>query len=391
MAIEVRMPKFGLTMHDGTVQRFFKSEGDQVREGEPLYEIETEKVLYEVESPGSGVLAAILCAPDETIECGALVAVIAASGEDPASIASKYQAEGRLGERQSPSDKPAREQSIPPSSGSRKPASPIARKIAAELKVDLGSVAGTGPGGRITREDVELAAASMRPGPSTPRPLAANIVPMRGMRRQIAERMSLSLQHTAQLTIVSESDVTAAWELHERAAKDSHFTFTDMAVCAAGRALKRHPRLNSRLTDAGIELIAEVNIGVAVALEEGLIVPVIRDADRKTLTQIAAESAELARRARSSQLKIDDVSGGTFTVSNLGQYGVDSFTPIINHGEAAILGLGRIIEKPAAYRGAVALRSMMSFSLTFDHRLIDGAPAAIFLQTVVELFNTVEL
>jgi pyruvate dehydrogenase E2 component (dihydrolipoamide acetyltransferase) len=391
MAIEVRMPKFGLTMHDGTVQRFFKSEGEQVKEGEPLYEIETEKVLYEVESPGSGVLAAILCAPDETIECGGLVAVIAANDEDPASIASKYQAEARSGKAPSPSVGPARDQSTPPSSGSRKPASPIARKIAAELKVDLDSVAGTGPGGRITREDVERAAASMRPGASAPQPRAANIIPMRGMRRQIAERMSLSLQHAAQLTIVSESDVTAAWQFHERAAEDSHFTFTDRAVYAAGRALKRHPRLNSRLTDAGIELIAEVNIGIAVALDEGLIVPVIRDADEKTLAQIAAESAELARRARSSQLKLDDVSGGTFTVSNLGQYGVDSFTPIINHGEAAILGLGRIIEKPTAYSGAVALRRMMTFSLTFDHRLVDGAPAAMFLQTVIELFNTVEV
>jgi pyruvate dehydrogenase E2 component (dihydrolipoamide acetyltransferase) len=160
-----------------------------------------------------------------------------------------------------------------------------------------------------------------------------------------------------------------------------------MLIHAAARALPRHPRMNSRLADDAIISIAEVNIGMAVALDEGLIVPVVRDADRKSLRAIATETKDLADRARSSKLKIDDVSGGTFTITNLGGYGVDAFTPILNTGETGILGVGRIIEKPAIYRGEIARRSMLTLSLTFDHRIIDGAPAAAFLQTVIDIFN----
>ena len=416
MAIEVRMPKFGLTMQEGTVQRFFKAMGDQVREGEPLYEIETEKVLYEVEAPGSGVLALTMAEPEAVVPCGELVAVIAEAGEAVEEVLARYgraagtRAAGAAskpasaaGAAVSPASADAA--TAAPAEAGRRPVSPVARKLAAELNVDLDKVAGTGPGGRITREDVERAAAAGAAAPAAApaaaaKPMAAAppptaeaarphpaTVPFRGMRKIIAERMHQSLQQAAQLTITSEADVTAAVEFRTRASKETEFTYTDLMIQAVARALKRHPRLNARLTEAGIALLEEINVGMAVALEEGLIVPVIRDADRKMVGQIGAESKVLGEKARNGQLKLEDVSGGTFTVSNLGTYGVDAFTPIINLGETAILGVGRIVEKPAIYRGEIARRSMMTLSLTFDHRLIDGAPAAAFLQTVIANFN----
>jgi pyruvate dehydrogenase E2 component (dihydrolipoamide acetyltransferase) len=199
--------------------------------------------------------------------------------------------------------------------------------------------------------------------------------------------MMQSLHGSAQLTLTIEADVTAATDLRAHMGRESEFTYTDLMIHAVARALRRHPRLNSTIEEGVIRLRDEVNIGMAVALDEGLIVPVIRNADRKTLREIATETRDLGKRAREGKLRLEDVEGGTFTITNLGTYGIDGFTPIINHGEAAILGLGRIIERPAIYRGEIARRSMMTLSLTFDHRIVDGAPAATFLQTVIETFN----
>ncbi len=199
--------------------------------------------------------------------------------------------------------------------------------------------------------------------------------------------MHQSLRDTAQLTISTEADVTAAVELRSRLTREFDFTYTDLLIHAVARALFRHPRMNSRLTDDAIISVAEINVGMAVALDEGLIVPVIRDADHKALREIAGETSELVERARTGKLKLDDVSGGTFTITNLGGFGIDTFTPILNLGETGILGIGRIIEKPAIYRGEIAKRSMLALSLTFDHRIIDGVPAAAFLQTVIDIFN----
>jgi pyruvate dehydrogenase E2 component (dihydrolipoyllysine-residue acetyltransferase) len=270
----------------------------------------------------------------------------------------------------------------------------VARKLAAELKIDLDSVEGTGPGRRITREDVERAASRPRTAaPSaTSAPSAAAAAPperaaLRGARRTIAERMHSSLRDTAQITITTEADVTAATELRAHLKQSFDVTYTDMLVHAAARALLRHPRMNSRLEGAEIVTSREVNVGIAVALEEGLIVPVVKDAARKPLRDIAIESRALGEKAHAGRLKLEDVTGGTFTVTNLGTYGIDAFTPILNQGETGILGVGRIVEKPAVYRGEIARRAMMTLSLTFDHRVIDGAPAAQFLATVVEFFN----
>jgi pyruvate dehydrogenase E2 component (dihydrolipoamide acetyltransferase) len=388
VAVEVTMPKFGLTMHEGTIQRFFKAVGESVSVGDPLYEVETEKVLYEVESPASGVLAVALFEEGATVECGVAVAVIAEANDDPASLRAKYgsaPAASSNGEVKAAKAPPADAIEAKSGSGERRPVSPVARKLAAELGVNLDRVIGSGPGGRITREDVERAAKS--PPPPNPAPASLQTIPMRGMRKTIAERMHQSLRDTAQLTITSEADVTPATELRERLKREFDFTYTDLLIQAAARALLKHPRMNARLEGNAILSSNEANIGVAVSLDDGLIVPVIRDVTSKSLREIAALTKEAGEKARASKLKLEDISGGTFTITNLGTYGIDAFTPILNSGETGILGVGRIVEKPAIYRGEITRRAMITLSLTFDHRVIDGAPAALFLQSVIDLFN----
>src|SRR5208283_286358 len=389
MAVEVAMPKFGLTMHEGTIQRFFKAVGDSISAGDPLYEVETEKVLYEVESPASGVVAVALFEEGATVECGVAVAVIAEAGEDAASIRAKYASASAAAS--SNGDVKSANATAPSvieaknASGERRPVSPVARKLAAELGVNLDRVTGRGPGGRITREDVERAAKSPPPpvAPATPR----QTIPLRGMRKTIAERMHQSLRDTAQLTITSEADVTPATELRERLKREFDFTYTDLLIQAVGRALLKHPRMNARLEGSHLVTSSEANIGLAVSLDEGLMVPVVHDVTSKSLREIATLTKLAVEKARAGKSKLEDITGGAFTITNLGTYGIDAFTPILHSGETGILGIGRIVEKPAIYRGEITRRSMMMLSLTFDHRVIDGAPAALFLQTVVDLFN----
>jgi pyruvate dehydrogenase E2 component (dihydrolipoamide acetyltransferase) len=394
MAVEVTMPKFGLTMREGTIQRFFKAQGERVNAGEPLYEVETEKVLYQVEAPASGTLAIAMFDEGATVECGTAIAVIAEAGEDAATVAARYsKSASQPAHRASPvtSPPPANQTAAAnPSARDRKTVSPVARKLASELGVDLDKIEGTGTGGRITREDVERAAKSAPVPPAGSAP-SADRVAFRGVRKVIAERMHQSLHSSAQITITAEADVTPATEFRARRSREFDFSYTDMMIHSVARALMRHPRMNARLNETGndteIVLCANANVGIAVALDEGLIVPVVNRAERKSLREIAVESRALGEKARAGHLKLEDVAGGTFTITNLGTFGIDAFTPILNLGETGILGVGRIVEKPAVYRGEIAKRAMLWLSLTFDHRVLDGAPAAQFLQTVIELFN----
>jgi pyruvate dehydrogenase E2 component (dihydrolipoamide acetyltransferase) len=376
------MPKFGLTMHEGTIQRFFKAAGESVVAGEPLYEVETEKVLYEVEAPASGTLATRLFEEGATVECGVAVAVIAEAGEDIAAVAARY---GALASRaeSTPAQKPREESAVAPArseAGSRRSASPIARKLAAELGVNLDNINGTGPGGRITREDVERGAKSGAKG-------SGERIAFRGARKVIAERMHQSLQTSAQITITTEADVTDATEFRATRTREFDFSYTDLMIYAVARALMRHPRMNSRLDGAEIAIAPSANVGIAVALQEGLMVPVFREAESKAVREIAIESRALGEKARAGHLKLEDVTGGSFTITNLGTWGIDAFTPILNPGETGILGVGRIVDKPAVHRGEIVRRALMFLSLTFDHRVVDGAPAAEFLQSVIEIFN----
>ena len=393
MAVEVVMPKFGLTMTEGTIQQWFKSEGDAIKTGAALFEVETEKVLYEVEAPADGTVAKLLYAVEAVVGVGLPVAVIAEAGEEVAEVAARYADAPAAAPAAAPPEPAPAATSAPAAAAQEKrgrvPVTPAARKLAKEHGVDLSGVTGTGPRGRITREDVQKiidsgGQAAPPPAPAAA-PAAAEDMPLRGMRKVIAERMQQSLQGSAQLTISTEVDVTQLIDRRQQVRQEFNVTYTDFIVQACAHALRQHPRMNAHLEGDIIRANTDIHVGLAVALDEGLIVPVVRDADKKSLKDIAAEAKTLAEKARASQLKLEEVSGGTFTVSNLGMYGVDAFTPIINAPQSGILGVGRIVEKPVIHRGEVTRRSMMVLSLTFDHRVIDGAPAGAFLQTVADL------
>ena len=278
-----------------------------------------------------------------------------------------------------------------PAETTRLKASPLARRLAKEHGLDLGSIMGSGPDGRIVRDDVLQASAA---APSTPSVIetatpqqATEVIPMSGIREIIAERMTVSLQTTASVTLHTEVDATAFVELRgmlndKLQAREVSLTYTDLLVKVVANALGEHPRINATLTDEGIHLLSEINIGVAVALEDGLVVPVVQNADKERLSEISTQVRDFAERARSNQLTPGELQGGTFTITNLGNFGIDAFTPIINPPESAILGVGRIVKKPVVHNDEIAIRSMLTLSLTFDHRVIDGAPAAQFLQTI---------
>jgi pyruvate dehydrogenase E2 component (dihydrolipoamide acetyltransferase) len=269
---------------------------------------------------------------------------------------------------------------LPPAAASVQ-VTPVARRMAQQHGINLSQVHGSGPRGRILAEDVEKVIAAQ----AQPAGQGAQVMRIGGIRQTIATRMVQSLKTMAQVTLTTEVDVTDAMKLREGLARhwhDAGLSPLHVVLKATARALKEHPRMNAIQREHEIELVQEINVGVAVSLPEGLIVPTIRRADEKPLVQIARETRDLANKAREGQASYDEVTGGTFTITNLGPYGIDAFTPIINAPQVGILGIGRVVEKPVVYQGEIAKRSMMFLSLTFDHRVIDGAPAAEFLHTV---------
>jgi pyruvate dehydrogenase E2 component (dihydrolipoamide acetyltransferase) len=359
MTIEVRLPQWGMGMQEGTIVRWFKHEGDVVQADEDLVEVEAAKTTQAVVAPASGVLLRVLVAEGDTIPVRTPLAVLGSAADAPPSAPANMA--------------PARRVAV----------TPVARKLARDLGVDLDQVTGSGPGGRIDESDVRAYVAdqtAVTPGDRSE--------PMSAMRRAIARHMHTSLQTMAQLTLSTELDATELVRLRERLQRDFALTITDLMIYAVARALRDHPSLNASLDEDRVRLHDGIHIGIAVALDEGLIVPVVRDADRKSLLDIAAQTRALAEQARSGTLTPDQVTGSTFSITNLGRWGIDAFTPIVNPPEAAILGVGRIVEKPAAYRGTIALRHMLTLNLTHDHRLVDGVPAARFLQRVVEMLET---
>ena len=432
MATEIVLPQWSMGMADGTIVRWLKQEGDAVTEGEPLVEVEAAKVTSEVEAEVSGVLARILVAEGETVPVRTPLCVIGiadeviANAETPTELVesatvastpvqpvassqstvqvtpvarrmakehgidlSQVRGSGPAGrivteDVQRAIDEAARP--VPPTAASATvQVIPAARRLAKEHGIDLDQVRGSGPGGRITIEDVQrVIGAAVQPATSvlSASPASGQVIPLTGMRGAIARHMQQSLQTSAQVTLVTEVDVSALVQLREELKQQFALTYTDLVVKAVSHALKEHPRLNARIEGEQIQLVQVIHIGVAVALDEGLIVPVVRDVDRKSLQEIAQETRQLARRAREGTLSREEVMGSTFSVTNLGMYGIDAFTPIINPPEIAILGVGRINEKLVRVPRGAEWRYVMTLSLTFDHRAVDGAPAAAFLQTI---------
>ena len=436
MAVELRMLQMDQTMTKGKIGKWLVKEGDTVTEGQPLLEIETDKVVHEQESPTDGVIAQILAEEGTNVPVNALLAVIGAPGEEVERVeADTEAAQQKPVEPPQPKATPSVTTTIEPKASpaarqlaeklaidltevtasgpggrilegdvqryidlrgpaptetTRLKASPLARRLAKEHGVNLSSIAGSGPDGRVVRDDVLQAASTAPEIPAVEMPALqqpAEVIAMDGIRGIIAERMTLSVQTNASVTLHTEVDATAFVELRgmlndKLQAREVSITYTELLVKVVANALREHPRLNATLTDEAIHLLPEINIGVAVALEDGLVVPVVRNADKERLSEISGQVKSFAERARSNQLTPGELQGGTFTITNLGNFGIDAFTPIINPPESAILGVGRILKKPVVHDDEIVIRSMLTLSLTFDHRVVDGAPAAQFLQTV---------
>jgi pyruvate dehydrogenase E2 component (dihydrolipoamide acetyltransferase) len=388
---EVRMPKLGMAMKQGVVTKWLKAEGEAVQEGADLFELSTEKISAVVPAPASGLLGRVVAAPGTELPVGALLALIGETGDafpprEELAAADRPGGPDRPGGRQAPPRIPPGVAPAAAAPAGGAPASPAARRRARELGVDVAMVPPSAPGKRVTTEDVEAFAAA-QPAAATP---PASLLPFAGIRKVVAERLSDSLRTMAQVTIAHEAEVSGLAARRDalaagfEAAAGIRLTYTDLLVEVVARLLREHPLLNSSLTEQGIATSEAVHMGVAVALEDGLIVPVIRDADSRPLGEIARARAELVAKAQAGTLALDEIEGGTFTISNLGAFGADAFTPIVNPPQCAILGVGRMLDKPLAVDGRVEIRPTMWLSLTFDHRIVDGAPAARFLQALAE-------
>lgn len=384
MPSDVVMPKLGLNMTEGLLVEWLKKEGDPVKKGDLLFSVETDKITTEAEANVDGVLAKILVAAGETVPVRTVVGLITAPGETLADEPARPVALAAHAE--SPAAKPA--VASPAASQPRGAvlASPIAKRMATEKGIDLALVKGTGPDGRISLEDVERALVELSAGGSG-KTAGETEIKIEGVRAVIAERMLASTTQTAQVTLHMETDVSAMVAYRQKlklAAAQNVPSFNAILASVAAQALKEFPYMNAVQDGNVIKYLDKVNVGVAVDTDAGLMVVVVPDADKKNPQAVQAELTPMIERALARKSQPDDLSGGTFTITNLGGFGVEGFTPIINPPEMAILGAGRIIEKLVILDGKVAQRSMMTLSLTFDHRLVDGAPAARFLQAITE-------
>jgi pyruvate dehydrogenase E2 component (dihydrolipoamide acetyltransferase) len=449
MATEFFIPKLGQTVEEVTLVSWSVEDGQKVDFGDQVMEVETDKAVFPVEANGKGFIhlgpykdgdvvpvltvVAIIGAKDDTFSTGAGPEAAQTEPQETAAVQPEpvlpANGESEMGETDklfaSPrARKLAQEkgvnlsQVIPTGEGGKRVAerdviaylkhapkvTPLAQRMASAAGVDLQGVTGTGPGGKIVKEDIARAAAGRetQAAPAQPAPAASvplpeaevtDRVPLTGVRGIIANRMGMSVHTTARVTLITDVDATefvaARTRLKDRVERDWGFApgYNDLLARIAATALRKFPYMNARLAEDAIEHMAQVNIGMAVDTDRGLLVPVIRHADRKSLRQFGSDFRELVERARKGRSLPDDLSGGTFTITNLGMYDIDAFTPVINLPEAAILGVGRIVRKPAEYKGEIALRHMLTLSLVFDHRLVDGAPAARFLQYIKQVIE----
>jgi len=381
---EIVMPKLTMAMIKGKVEKWLKDKGEEVKEGEPVAEVESEKITSTISSPASGRLH-ILVEEGQEVAVGAPLGMVL-EGDEAAPEISKPKIEVEA---------PAVKEIAPVIKEEPKPlvkASPAAKTLAKMYGLDLSQVKGTGPEGRISREDVEKIIEELA------LPRVSKVVQLKEIRKKIADRLSRSYNEALHTTVTMEADMSRIVELREKLLPEvqrsvgARLTYTAFLVKAVALALKEHPMLNSMLAGDEIRIFDDINVGVATAVEDGLLVPVLRNADRKTLAEIALEVERLAEKARKGELSGKELAGGTFTISNLGMYGVDIFIPIINPPECAILGIGKISKKPVVVNDRFEIRSTISLSLSFDHRIIDGAIAAKFLQTLKDkLENPVEI
>jgi len=424
MASQVIMPKLSPTMEEGVVSRWLKKEGDKVSMGEPLAEIDTDKATMEMQALANGVLRKILINEGESAPLGQLIAIIGEPDEDISSLlnqsataAAKTQAPAPAKVEPAPAkpeaEKPAPQASAPQGNGSqaaevtektgsgRLIVSPLAARMAAEAGIDLRSLQGSGPGGRIIKKDIEAAISKPRSAPVAqgfPRAVetrsfqqAATVgaspyrdEPMSEIRRTIARRLVTSLGPIPHFFLTSEIEMDRAAEMRRginALDPELKISFNDIVIKVAAAALIQHPEVNASFQEKVIRYYERADIGVAVAIEDGLITPVVRSADRKSLSEIAGEVRELAERARSRRLRPEEYTGASFSISNLGMFGIDEFTAVINPPEGAILAVGAVTPKPVVRENEIVIRQVMRVTMSCDHRVIDGATGAKFLQT----------
>lgn len=434
MASTIIMPKLGMAMSEGVIAKWNKRDGDPVQKDEVVAVVMSKKITYQLTAAEAGVLRIVhpekatlpvgevlgfVTAPGEALPEITAAAAAAANGAAAPSVAAPSAA---TPPKAAPSAAPggfvpaspaarrlAKEQGVdlalvqgsgadgmvteadvkrfltapPAPAAAAVLATSAARKLAQERGVDLAAVRGSGAGGRVTEQDVlSFGAAPAPASTSAPAPTGAKIIPFMGMREMIAANMVQSLQSMAQVSLMVELDATELVRLRGQLKADFELTYTDLLIRAVARTLKQHPLLNATLVGSEIHLLDAVHMGIAVSLDDGLIVPVLRDADRRTVPEIARETRRLAQAARDGTLGVDEATGSTFTITNLGAQGIDGFTPIINPPEVAILGVGRIVDKPMIYEDQIVRRSTMVLSLTIDHRIVDGAPGAAFLSAL---------
>jgi pyruvate dehydrogenase E2 component (dihydrolipoamide acetyltransferase) len=417
------MPKLSPTMEEGQISRWLKKEGDKVSMGEPLAEIDTDKATMEMQALGNGVLRKILIGEGQSAPLGQLIAIIAEPNEDIASLESEAPAAAPAAKPEpKQEDKPAEQPAPPPQAkaavASAAPArpidngqpktdsgrmivSPLAARMAAEAGIDLRSLQGSGPGGRIIKRDIEAAISQPKPEPSYPRPVGVGEIPQIGasayrdepaseMRKVIARRLVTSIGPVPHFFLTTEIEMDRAAEMRRginALDPDLKISINDIIIKVAAAALVQHPQVNASFQEKFVRYYERADVGVAVAIEDGLITPVIRAADQKSLSQIAAEVRELAERARSRRLKPEEYTGATFSISNLGMFGIDEFTAVINPPEGAILAVGAMSAKPVVRDNEIVVRQMMRVTMSCDHRVIDGATGAKFLQTFKKILE----
>lgn len=406
MATKVYMEALSPTMEEGRIVKWLKQEDESVKDGDVLAEVETDKAIMELQARGEGTLRKVFAAEGDTVEVGMVIGVIAAADEDIAEILATVGATerergagaavapdktGTAVEAAEPESAPPSASPVPsaPQQAGRVRSSPLARRLAKERQIDLRTVQGTGPGGRVVKRDVETAV----PGPRhVPQVIGAahEDAPLTQIRKTIANRLTQSIGPVPHFFLTSEIDMERIAEARDALNKDPdapRISYNDIIIKVVAQALRQHPECNAWWQDDYIRYFNEVHISVAVSIGEGLITPVLRNAHLKSLREIAAEGRELAQRARERKLKPEEYTGGTFSISNLGMFDVDQFTAVINPPEAGILAVGSITDRPVAVDGAMTVRKRMRVTMSCDHRVIDGATGARFLQTLKRMLE----
>lgn len=396
MANNVLMPKMGYDMEEGKILRWLKNEGDQVTKGEPIAEIETDKVAIEIEAFASGVLTQILVPAGESAPVGDPIGVIGEPGEKaapaakkPAAVKEEPKAEAKPVE--APKEEARQEAPAPKAEGDRLKSSPLARKVAADLGVELQGLTGSGPGGRIVKKDVEAAATPAKSAPAAAPAGPGKKVPLSAMRKAIARRMVESKAPVPHFYVTMAVDMDAAMalrqQINEGLEKEDKVSVNDMIIKACALALRKHPSLNAVFAGDGIVQPEEIAISVAVAIDDGLIAPDIHRADEKSIGTIAREVKDKARRAKDGKLSPDEYGRGTFTVSNLGMFGVEAFTAIITLPQSAAIAVGAVQKEPVVKDDQVVPGQVMRFTVSADHRVTDGAGSAQFAAEVKRLLE----